>query len=122
MAQINLMRHQCTDLPPCKHKKKQSFKSRPPSHKRYTSEQQVPFYKKKSYAKQAHTSRDRCSKCRDSIHVKGFTCPAKKYQCKFCHKYRYFTILCFKNKCLSNLEHLKHISYKLKKYICKKTS
>ena len=47
VAQINLMRHQCTDLLPSKHKKKQSFKSRPPSHKQYTSEQQeVPPYKK----------------------------------------------------------------------------
>ena len=49
VVQINLMRHHCTDLPPSKHKKKQSFKSRPPSHKQYTSEQQqVPPYKKKS--------------------------------------------------------------------------
>ena len=32
VAQINLMRHQCTDLPPSKHKKK-AFESRPPSHK-----------------------------------------------------------------------------------------
>ena len=48
-AQINLMRHQHTYLPPSKHKKKkQSFKSRPPSHKWYSSEQQqVPPYKKK---------------------------------------------------------------------------
>ena len=29
--QINLMRHQHIDLPPSKHKKKQTFKSRPPS-------------------------------------------------------------------------------------------
>ena len=34
-AQINLMRHQCTDLPASKHKKKKSFvKPRPPSHKK----------------------------------------------------------------------------------------
>ena len=31
VAQINLMRHQCTDLSKSKCKKKQSFKSRPPS-------------------------------------------------------------------------------------------
>ena len=37
-AQNKLMRHQHTDLPPSKHKKKQSFKSRPPSHKWYSSE------------------------------------------------------------------------------------
>ena len=47
-AQINLMRHQRTDLPPSKHKKKQqSFQSRPPSHKMYSCEHnqhQVPPY------------------------------------------------------------------------------
>ena len=39
-AQINLMRHQCTDLQPSKNKKKQSFKSRPLSHKWYSNEHQ----------------------------------------------------------------------------------
>ena len=38
VAQINLMRHQYTDFPACKHQKKQSFNSRPPSQKWYTSE------------------------------------------------------------------------------------
>ena len=44
-AQINLMRHQRTDLPPSKHQRK-AFKSRPPSHKCYTNEEQVPPYKR----------------------------------------------------------------------------
>ena len=79
-TQINLMRHQHINLPQNKYKKKQSFKSRPPSHKQYTSEQQqVPLYKKKFYPKQAHTNRDRCSKSGDSRHVEGFKCTAKKY-------------------------------------------
>ena len=101
VVQISFVRHQCTDLPPSKHKNKQSFKSRLPSHKRYTSEQQVPPYKKTFDPKQAHTSGDRCSKWRDSRHVEGFTCPAKKYQCKSCHKYGHFISLCVsRNKCL----------------------
>ena len=97
-AQINQMRHQCRDLLPSKHKKKQSFKSRPPSHKRYSSEhsQQVPPYKKKFDPKQAHTRKDRCSKCGDSKHVEGFKCPAKKFQCKTCNIYGHFTRLCYK--------------------------
>ena len=95
MAQINLMRPLCTDLPPSKQKKKQSFKSRPPSHKQYSSEhqQQVPHYKKKFDPKQAHTSRDRCSMCRDSKHVEGFKCPTKKFPCKTFHKYIYKCML-----------------------------
>ena len=28
---------------------------------------------------------NRCSKCGDTTHHVGFTCPAKKYQCKACH-------------------------------------
>ena len=93
------MRHQCKDLPPSKHKKKQSFKSRAPSHNQYASEQQqVPPFKKRSDPKQAHTSKNRCSKCGDSRHVEGFKCPAKKYQHKPCHKYGHFNSLCFKKQ------------------------
>ena len=99
VAQINLIRHWHTDLPPNKHKKKHPFKSSPPSHKWYSSEhQQVPPYKKMLDPKQAHTRKDRCSKCGDSKHVEGFKCPAKKLQCKTCtcNKYGHFTSLCYK--------------------------
>ena len=96
-AQINLMRHQCTDLPPSKHKKKQSFKSRLPSHKWFSSEHQtVPPYKKKFDPKQTHTRKDRCSKCGVSRHVEGFKCPAKKFHYETCNKYGHFTSLCYK--------------------------
>ena len=96
-VQINLMRHQCTDLPPSKHKKKQSFKSRPPSHKWYSiGHQTVPPYKKKFDPKQAHTQKDRCSKCGDSKHVEGFKRPTKKFQYKTCNNYGHFTSLCYK--------------------------
>ena len=98
VTQVNMMRHQRTDLPPSKHKKKQHyFKLRP--HKRYSSEHNqhhVPPYKKKIDPKQAHTRKDRCSKCRDSKHIEGFKCPAKKSQCKTCNKYGYFTSFCYK--------------------------
>ena len=97
-AQINHIRHQCTDLLPSKNKKKQSFKSRPPSHNWYTSEQQVPPYKRKFDCKQAQTSKERCSKCGDSRHVEGFKCSVKKYQSMSCHKYGHFTSLCFKKQ------------------------
>ena len=44
---------------------------------------------------QAHGSQDHCSKCGDTRHEQGFSCPAKKYLCKACKKYRHFTSLCF---------------------------
>ena len=36
--------------------------------------------------------------CGDSRHVEGFKCPAKKYQCKSCHKHEQFTSWCFKKE------------------------
>ena len=41
---------------------------------------------------------NRCSKCSDTTHQEGFTCPAKKYQCKVCHKFGHFTSQCFQKK------------------------
>ena len=101
VAQVNLVRHQRTDLPPSKTKQKQqSFKSKSNSHKRYSGEHnhQVPPYKKRFDPNQAHQRKDRCSKCGDSKHVEGFKCPARKSQCKTCNKYGYFTSLCYKKK------------------------
>ena len=110
VAQINFMSHQHTDLPPSKHKKKKSFvKPRPPSHKNDASDrQQVPSYhtndsKKNSDAKNVYKNKAGCQKCGDSIHIECFQCPAKKYQCKSCHKYEHFTSFCYQKK---------HVSFK----------
>ena len=97
---------QFTDLTPSKHKKKKkSFvKPRPPSHKNDASDrQQVSSYHKNNYkksfdAKNVYKSKERCQKCDDSVHIEGFQCPAKKYQCKSCHRYRHFTSLCYQKK------------------------
>ena len=90
VVQVNLMRHQSTDLPPSKSRQKQnSHKSK--SKKRYSSEhtnQRPPF--KKFDPSQAHKRRDTCSKCGDSKHVEGFKCPARRFQCKTCNKYGHF--------------------------------
>ena len=107
-AQINLMRNQHTDLPASKHKKKKSFvKPRPPNNKNDTSDrQQVPSYHNSDYkksfdAKKVDKNKERCQKCGDSIHIVGFQCPAKKFQCKSCHKYGHFTSLCYQKKQMS---------------------
>ena len=41
---------------------------------------------------------NRCSKCGDTTHWERFTCPAKKYQCKVCHRFGHFTSQCFQKK------------------------
>ena len=100
MAQVNLMRHQRTDLPPNKSKQKQhSHKPRSKSRKRYSGEHrnQGPHYKKKIDPTEAH-KRDRCSKCSNSKHIEGFKCSARKFQCKTCSKYGHFTRLCYKKQ------------------------
>ena len=48
---------------------------------------------------------NRCSKCGDTTHHKDFTCPAKKYQCKVCHRFGHFTSKCFQKKQQSHYKH-----------------
>ena len=43
-------------------------------------------------------SHNQCSKCGDTAHWEGFACPAKKYQCKVCHKFGHFMSQCFQKK------------------------
>ena len=79
-AQIHLLRHQCTELPAGKHKKKKSsMKPKRSNHKQYGSENyQVQTHHKKRFdLKSTHQKKDRCSKCRDTAHIEGFQCPAK---------------------------------------------
>ena len=94
--QINLLRHQCTELPSSKYKKKKSQSN----HKWHVGENyQVQTHHKKRFdPKSAHNNKDRCSKCRDTAYIEGFQCPAKKYQCKACHKFGHFTSICFQKK------------------------
>ena len=98
VAQINLMWHQCTDLPASKHKKRKPFvKPRPPSHKNDTIDRQS--HNMKSFdAKNVHRNKERCQKSGDSDHIKGFQCPVKKFHCKSCHRYGHFTSLCYQKK------------------------
>ena len=100
-AQINLPRHQHTELPAGKYKKKKSsIKSRQSNYKQHRSEnsQGQSQHKKWFDVKNAHQSKDRCSKCGDSAHAEGFQCPAKMFQCKACYKFGHFTTLCYQKK------------------------
>ena len=83
-VQISLLRHQHTDIPPGKHKKRKLFvKPKQVSHKNSAHENsQTSSYSKKSFDPR---NKDMCSKCGDSTHLEGFQCPAKKFQYKACH-------------------------------------
>ena len=100
-AQINLLRHQHTELPPSKYKKKKSSaKPKQSNQKQHGSEnyQAQTHHKKRFDPKSAHNNKDRCSKCGDTAHIEGFQYLVKKYQCKACHKFGHFTSLCFQKK------------------------
>ena len=103
VTQINLLRHQRTELPPTKFQRKQNkrFQQRQPSNKKFSEGQyrnRKPQTKERSYSNsQGHTNTEnRCTKCGDSPHIQGFRCPASRYQCQHCHKYGHFSKLCFK--------------------------
>ena len=100
-AQINLLRHQCTELPAGKYKKKRApMKPKQVSHKHQGNEGYHPQAppKKRFDTKGVHNDKSRCSKCGDTTHLEGFQSPAKKYQCKACHKFGHFTSMCYQKK------------------------
>ena len=84
-AQINLLRHQHTELPAGKYKmNKSSVKPKQSNHNQHGSEgyQEQTHHKKRFDPKSAHQNKDRCSKCRDTSHIEGFQCPAKNINVK----------------------------------------
>ena len=100
-AQINLLRHQPTELPEGKYKKKRPpMKSKQFHHKQQSSESDhaQAQHKKRFDPKSTYNNKDRCSKCGDTAHMEGFQCPVKKYQCKAYHKFGHFTNMCFQKK------------------------
>ena len=100
-TQVNLLRHQRTELPPANLKKKRkAFRSKQTNHKYQQEERQderEPQVQRKF--KHVHTSQeDRCTRCGDTPHIEGFRCPASRHQCKYCHKFGHFSQLSFKMK------------------------
>ena len=106
-TQVNLLRHQRTELPPNKAQRKQFKKKKiRPQNMGYSKEEQhqAPYKKneyenkKKFNPRQILQSEDRCHKCGDSKHIEGFQSSARKYQCRNCHKFGHFSSLCYKKQ------------------------
>ena len=69
--------------------------------------QQVPSYHNSNYKKSFDAKNMyKNKKCGDSIHIEGFQCPTKKFQCKSYHKYGHFTSLCYQ-KIQASFKHKK---------------
>ena len=115
-AQINLLRHQCTELPSGKYKKKRPpVKSKQSHHKPQSSESyhlQVQ-HKERFDPKSAHNNKDRCSKCGDTAHLEGFQCPEKNTNVKLATSLATLQAYASRKSTLtSNPEGLKHTSCK----------
>ena len=91
-AQINVLRHNCTSLPP--KKKKGSMKPNPNSNKT-TKPQQLQQQKQLIQHPPSDRNPNQCTRCGDSPPAQRFNCLAKKYQCKHCTKIGHFTKMCF---------------------------
>ena len=115
-AQINLLQHQRTELPQHRHNKKKSHasnliensnkpqcgnelshgqKGNDLSHGQKIKGNHFPPSSNKPPPSGNH---NQCSKCGDTTHWEGFTCPAKKYQCRVCHKFGHFMSQCFQKE------------------------
>ena len=106
VTQINLLCHQRTELPQHRYKKKKSHtKPRQGNSKPQCGNDPYQGQKMKGNHFPPSSNRlppsnnhNRCSKCGNTTHQEGFTCPAKKYQCKVCHKFGHFTSQYFQKK------------------------
>ena len=56
---------------------------------------EIPTSQKPSDLQKLDACYDKCTRCGDTLHAKGFHCPARKFQCKICHKFGHFTTVCY---------------------------
>ena len=94
VAQIQLMQHQCTELPAGNYpKRKQTSTARQKLQNHKSPE--LPTSQKPFDLQKPDTQSNKCTRCGDTLHAKGFQCPARKFQCKACHKFGHFTTVCY---------------------------
>ena len=93
-AQVQLMHHQCTQLPTGNYPRRKSHVTT--SRKLQNCKtQEVPLTRKTPIMLQLDASSDKCNRHGNTSHAKGFQCPARKFQCKICHKFGHFTSVSF---------------------------
>ena len=93
-AQIQLMQHQHTELPARNYPmRKQTSTARRKLQNHKSPE--IPTSQKPSDLQKLDTCSNKCTRCGDTLHAKGFQCPARKVQCKICHKFGHFTTVCY---------------------------
>ena len=94
-AQIQRMQHQHTQLPARNYprsKQTSTMRRKPQNHKSLeipTSQKPSDLQKLDCVLWQMHQV------VVTHLHAKGFQCPARKLQCKICHKFGHFTTVCY---------------------------
>ena len=93
-AQVQLMRHQRTQLPTGNfpRRKSNSTLGRKPQNCKTPD---VPTMWKMPDMMRPEGRSEKCNRFGDTPHAKGFQCQARKFQCKICHKFGHFTSVCF---------------------------
>ena len=103
VAQINLLHHQRTELPQYRYKKshakpRQGNSKLPCRNDPQGQKMKGNYFLPTSNRLPPSNNHNRCSKCGNTADWERFICPAKKYQCKVCHKFGHFTSQCFQKK------------------------
>ena len=93
-AQVQLMHHQCTQLPTGNYPRRKLHVTTSGKLQNCKT-QEVPTMWKTPDMLQPDGQSDKCSRCGDTPHTKGFHCLARKFQCKICHKFGHFTSVCY---------------------------
>ena len=93
-AQVQLMHHQRTQLPTRNfpRRKSNSTSGWKPQNCKMPD---VPTTWKTPNTLRLEAPSNKCNRCGDTPHTKGFQCLVRKFQCKICHKFGHFTSVCF---------------------------
>ena len=92
--QIQLMQHQHSQLLARNYpRRKQTTTGRQKLQNHRTPE--ILTSRKPSDQQKLDAHHKKCTRCSDTLHAKGFQYPARKFQCKMCHKFGHFTTVCY---------------------------
>ena len=92
-AQVQLMHHQHTQLPARNYPRRKLHVTTSQKLQNCKT-QEVPIMWKIPITLQLDVPSDKCNRCGNTPHAKGFQCPARKFQCNICHKFGHFTSVC----------------------------
>ena len=114
-AQIQLMQHQCTKLPARNYPKRKQTSTARQKSQNYKS-LELPASWKPFDLQKLDTQSDKCTRCGDTLHAKGFQCPARNFNAKHVTNLdfspQYVTRRVSSHQARSSLENPQHNKFK----------